>query len=62
MQMVAPNLQQPGVYYLWPGLQDDSLTGVYQEVLDGGSGEWWIGPGWCCRPVLSLTTLVRPAY
>ncbi|PMD65652.1 uncharacterized protein K444DRAFT_625202 [Hyaloscypha bicolor E] len=51
MQMVAPNLQQPGVYYLWPGLQDNSLTGVYQEVLDGGSGEWWIGPG--CNPSLA---------
>jgi hypothetical protein len=48
MQMVAPNLQQAGVYYVWPALQDDSVTGVYQEVLDGRSGEWWISPGWCC--------------
>ena len=23
-------------------------SGVYQEVLDGRSGTWWIGAGWCC--------------
>ena len=48
MTMVTPNLQKPGVYYLWPGLQDNPLTGVYQPVLDGRSGTWWIGSGWCC--------------
>ncbi|RDL32947.1 uncharacterized protein BP5553_08386 [Venustampulla echinocandica] len=48
MQMVTPTIQKAGVYYLWPGLQDTGNTGVYQEVLDGRSGTWWIGPGWCC--------------
>ncbi|KAH8679753.1 hypothetical protein BGZ60DRAFT_400617 [Tricladium varicosporioides] len=48
MQMVTPTLPKAGVYYLWPGLQDTANTGVYQEVLDGRSGSWWIAPGWCC--------------
>jgi len=49
MQMVVPPLQKAGVYYLWPGLQDTGNTGVYQEVLDGRKGAWWIGAGWCCN-------------
>ncbi|PMD38375.1 hypothetical protein L207DRAFT_585277 [Hyaloscypha variabilis F] len=48
MEMVVPPLQKAGVYYLWPGLQDTGNTGVYQEVLDGRKGSWWIAPGWCC--------------
>ena len=56
MQMVAPTLQKAGVYYLWPGLQDTGSTGVYQEVLDGTSGYWWIGSGWCCRFVSSTSS------
>ncbi|KAH8596555.1 hypothetical protein B0O99DRAFT_685554 [Bisporella sp. PMI_857] len=48
MQMVVPTLPRAGVYYLWPGLQDTGNTGVYQQVLDGRSGTWWIGSGWCC--------------
>ena len=46
--MVAPTLQQAGTYYLWPGLQPSDNAGVLQQVLDGRSGEWWIGSGWCC--------------
>ncbi|KAF1979363.1 hypothetical protein BU23DRAFT_586592 [Bimuria novae-zelandiae CBS 107.79] len=23
-------------------------AGTYQNVLDGRSGTWWIGSGWCC--------------
>lgn len=54
MEMVAPTLPQAGTYYLWPGLQDVGTSGVYQEVLDGRSGTWWIGAGWCCgNPSLS---------
>ena len=49
MEMVVPKLPKAGTYYLWPGLQDTGGTGVYQEVLDGRSGTWWIGAGWCCR-------------
>ncbi|KAI8295992.1 hypothetical protein K4K59_004286 [Colletotrichum sp. SAR11_240] len=46
--MVIPTLQQAGVYYLWPGLQPTDNSGVYQNVLDGRSGTWWFGSGWCC--------------
>ncbi|KAF2183014.1 hypothetical protein K469DRAFT_635432 [Zopfia rhizophila CBS 207.26] len=46
--MVIPNLPRAGVYYLWPGLQPTDNSGVYQNVLDGRSGTWWIGSGWCC--------------
>lgn len=46
--MVAPTLPQAATYYLWPGLQPAGNTGVLQQVLDGRSGEWWIGSGWCC--------------
>ena len=35
-------------YYLWPGLQPTDNSGVLQQVLDGRSGTWWIGSGWCC--------------
>ncbi|WWC87616.1 uncharacterized protein L201_002506 [Kwoniella dendrophila CBS 6074] len=44
--MVVPPLPRAATYYLWPGLEDD--TGVFQPVLDGRSGSWWIGTGWCC--------------
>ncbi|KAH9884720.1 hypothetical protein F4778DRAFT_551831 [Xylariomycetidae sp. FL2044] len=47
-EMTIPDLPQAGVYYLWPGLQPTDNTGVYQNVLDGRSGTWWIGSGWCC--------------
>jgi hypothetical protein len=46
--MVIPTLKAAGTYYLWPGLQPTDSTGVYQNVLDGRSGTWWIGSGWCC--------------
>lgn len=46
--MVIPTLPQAGTYYLWPGLQPSDNSGVYQNVLDGRSGTWWIGSGWCC--------------
>ncbi|KAI2621831.1 hypothetical protein GGR54DRAFT_83258 [Hypoxylon sp. NC1633] len=47
-EMTIPALQKAGVYYLWPGLQPTDNSGVYQNVLDGRSGTWWIGSGWCC--------------
>ncbi|KAI1370649.1 hypothetical protein F4677DRAFT_346807 [Hypoxylon crocopeplum] len=47
-EMSIPALPKAGVYYLWPGLQPTDNTGVYQNVLDGRSGTWWIGSGWCC--------------
>ncbi|KAI0129615.1 hypothetical protein BJ170DRAFT_617007 [Xylariales sp. AK1849] len=47
-EMVIPTLPQAGTYYLWPGLQPTDNSGVYQNVLDGRSGTWWIGSGWCC--------------
>ncbi|KAF1958365.1 hypothetical protein CC80DRAFT_469354 [Byssothecium circinans] len=46
--MTIPRLPRAGIYYLWPGLQPTDNTGVYQNVLDGRSGTWWIGSGWCC--------------
>ncbi|OCF32239.1 hypothetical protein I317_06478 [Kwoniella heveanensis CBS 569] len=53
-EMVAPTLPKAGYYYLWPGLQDEAHTGVFQPVLDGKSGAWWFSPGWCCgNPSLS---------
>ncbi|KAJ7496649.1 hypothetical protein FB451DRAFT_1208323 [Mycena latifolia] len=45
---VAPTLPQAATYYLWPGLQPPDNAGVLQPVLDGRSGTWWIGDGWCC--------------
>lgn len=52
--MSVPTLKEAGTFYLWPGLQDSGGTGVFQEVLDGRSGTWWIGAGWCCsNPSLS---------
>lgn len=48
-EMVIPKLQKAGTYYLWPGLQPTDNSGVYQNVLDGRSGTWWIGSGWCCQ-------------
>ncbi|KAK3948080.1 hypothetical protein QBC32DRAFT_401177 [Pseudoneurospora amorphoporcata] len=47
-QMVIPALPKAAVYYLWPGLQPTDNSGVYQNVLDGRSGTWWFGSGWCC--------------
>jgi len=44
----VPSLPQAATYYVWPGLQDINTTGVFQSVLDGRSGTWWIGDGWCC--------------
>lgn len=46
--MAIPKLPKAGTYYLWPGLQPTDNSGVYQNVLDGRSGTWWIGSGWCC--------------
>ncbi|KAF1996536.1 hypothetical protein P154DRAFT_311205 [Amniculicola lignicola CBS 123094] len=46
--LAIPRLPKAGVYYLWPGLQPTDNSGVYQNVLDGRSGTWWIGSGWCC--------------
>lgn len=46
--MVIPTLKGAGTYYLWPGLQPTDGSGVYQNVLDGRSGTWWVGSGWCC--------------
>lgn len=46
--MTIPRLPKAGTYYLWPGLQDTGNTGVYQSVLDGRRGTWWVGSGWCC--------------
>ncbi|KAI1480124.1 hypothetical protein F4774DRAFT_94813 [Daldinia eschscholtzii] len=47
-EMTIPPLPKAGTYYLWPGLQPTDNSGVYQNVLDGRSGTWWIGSGWCC--------------
>lgn len=47
--MQIPRLPKAGTYYLWPGLQPTDNSGVYQNVLDGRSGTWWIGSGWCCQ-------------
>ena len=46
--LVVPSLPQTGVYYIWPGLQHRDHEGVYQNVLDGSSGNWWMAGGWCC--------------
>lgn len=46
--MSIPKLPKAATYYLWPGLQPTDNSGVYQNVLDGRSGTWWIGSGWCC--------------
>lgn len=46
--LVAPTLPSAATYYLWPGLQPTDNSGVYQNVLDGRSGTWWFGSGWCC--------------
>lgn len=46
--MVIPTLPRAATYYLWPGLQPTDGSGVYQNVLDGRSGTWWLGSGWCC--------------
>ncbi|KAL2063728.1 hypothetical protein VTL71DRAFT_5533 [Oculimacula yallundae] len=48
MTMTVPPIRKAGTYYLWPGLQDTSGSGVFQQVLDGRKGAWWIGSGWCC--------------
>jgi hypothetical protein len=53
-EMVVPELPEAATYYLWPGLQPTDNSGVYQNVLDGRSGTWWFGSGWCCsNPTLS---------
>ncbi|KAK6958398.1 hypothetical protein Daesc_001197 [Daldinia eschscholtzii] len=44
-EMTIPPLPKAGTYYLWPGLQPTDNSGVYQNVLDGRSGTWWIGSG-----------------
>ncbi|RPA89966.1 hypothetical protein L873DRAFT_1719887, partial [Choiromyces venosus 120613-1] len=46
--MRIPTLPRAGTYYLWPGLQPTDNSGVFQPVLDGRSGTWWIWCGWCC--------------
>jgi hypothetical protein len=48
-EMVIPPLPAAAYYYLWPGLQPTDNSGVYQNVLDGRSGTWWFGSGWCCE-------------
>ncbi|KAF2140288.1 uncharacterized protein K452DRAFT_319799 [Aplosporella prunicola CBS 121167] len=47
-ELVVPELPAAATYYLWPGLQPTDGSGVYQNVLDGKSGTWWFGTGWCC--------------
>lgn len=47
-EMTVPTLPKAATYYLWPGLQPTDNSGVYQNVLDGRSGTWWFGSGWCC--------------
>jgi hypothetical protein len=47
-KILVPPLPQAATYYLWPGLQPRDNSGVYQNVLDGSSGTWWFGSGWCC--------------
>ncbi|KAI0904123.1 hypothetical protein F4824DRAFT_462675 [Ustulina deusta] len=46
--MTIPTQPQAATIYVWPGLQPTDNSGVYQNVLDGRSGTWWIGSGWCC--------------
>ncbi|KAG9963855.1 hypothetical protein KCU61_g3406, partial [Aureobasidium melanogenum] len=46
--MIVPPIHEAATNYLWPGLQDKDDSGVYQNVLDGRSGSWWFGSGWCC--------------
>ncbi|KAG9613642.1 hypothetical protein KCU86_g1023, partial [Aureobasidium melanogenum] len=46
--MIVPPIHEAATNYLWPGLQDKDNSGVYQIVLDGRSGSWWFGSGWCC--------------
>ncbi|KAK2068733.1 hypothetical protein P8C59_003361 [Phyllachora maydis] len=45
-ELVAPALEKPGDYYLWPGLQDPANSGVYQNVLDGRKGAWYFATGY----------------
>ncbi|TIA37279.1 hypothetical protein D6C79_08110 [Aureobasidium pullulans] len=46
--MIVPAIYEAATNYLWPGLQSTDNSGVYQNVLDGRSGGWWFGSGWCC--------------
>ncbi|KAI1747494.1 hypothetical protein F4782DRAFT_420905 [Xylaria castorea] len=46
--MTVPTQPKAATIYVWPGLQPTDNSGVYQNVLDGRSGTWWIGSGWCC--------------
>ncbi|KAH0333546.1 hypothetical protein KCU81_g9821, partial [Aureobasidium melanogenum] len=46
--MIVPPIHEAATNYLWPGLQSTDNSGVYQNVLDGRSGSWWFGSGWCC--------------
>ena len=46
--MTVPPIPQAATYYLWPGLQPTDNSGVYQNVLDGRTGSWAFGSGWCC--------------
>lgn len=45
-KLIIPPLKKAGTYYLWPGLQPKGNEGVYQNVLDGRNGAWWMGSGW----------------
>ncbi|KAI1302528.1 hypothetical protein F5Y03DRAFT_210892 [Xylaria venustula] len=52
--MSIPTQPAAATIYVWPGLQPTDNSGVYQNVLDGRSGTWWIGSGWCCsNPTLA---------
>ena len=50
--IVIPSLPCAGVCYIWPGLQQPGHPGVYQDVLDGSSGKWWMAAGWVGDPPL----------
>ncbi|KAJ9143350.1 hypothetical protein NKR23_g6514 [Pleurostoma richardsiae] len=53
-EIVVPDLPQAAIYYLWPGLQPRDSSGVYQNVMNGITGTWHFGSGWCCgNPTLS---------
>lgn len=56
--MSIPTLPSAATYYLWPGLQPSDNSGVYQNVLDGRSGTWWFGSGWCCSSMFQISTPV----
>ncbi|KAK8153879.1 hypothetical protein BKA80DRAFT_346430 [Phyllosticta citrichinensis] len=45
-QMVIPPLKSPGDYYVFPALQPQDRSGIYQNVLDGRKGFWVFASGW----------------